>query len=225
MPLNLTDAAIRKALRGAVGGVRRDLVDGACRGLRLRPGRQGTATWSLACRDRFGRMRRYSIGAYPHMGISDARKAATALYAKIKFEGYDPVAEQQHRRQASDRSRSPTSTLQALIEVYGGTAGKQRKGWSEYQRRIETVFRKVLNKPLPSLTTGELQIIADSYPAIMSASAATRYLRPILKWAAQRAYVDAKLAEIHAPATIQRRKRVLSRQDLAKVLPALKAAL
>jgi hypothetical protein len=54
MPVRLTEQAISKALREAASGVRRDLADAGCRGLRLRPTRGGVATWVLACRDRQG---------------------------------------------------------------------------------------------------------------------------------------------------------------------------
>jgi integrase len=48
-----------------------------------------------------------------------------------------------------------------------------------------------------------------------------RYLRPVLKWAAQRRYVGADVAVLHPPATVGRRDRVLSREELAALLPVL----
>lgn len=53
-----------------------------------------------------------------------------------------------------------------------------------------------------------------------------RYIRPILKWAAHpgREYVARDLTFITAPAIVQRRQRVLSPEELAKLLPVLRAS-
>jgi len=62
---------------------------------------------------------------------------------------------------------------------------------------------------------------ADGWGSKQSAAAAVRYLRPVLKWAAHRGYVPAEAAALHPPATVQRRKRILSRDELAALLPVL----
>jgi integrase len=79
----------------------------------------------------------------------------------------------------------------------------------------------MLKLPLQSLSASDLQIAADKHPATSSASAAIRYLRPILKWATQRGYVDEVLAKLQPPATVERRTRVLRADELAAILPVL----
>ena len=101
MPVNLTEPGIRKAIREAPAGSRKELVDAACRGLRLRPNKDKTATWALACRDSYGRMRRFSVGKYPEMGISDAREAAKELRSKVRYQAWYPIQPVQRRLRAA----------------------------------------------------------------------------------------------------------------------------
>jgi len=76
-------------------------------------------------------------------------------------------------------------------------------------------------KPLAVITASDLQMAADAHVARQSAAAAVRYVRPVLKWAAQRGYASGALAVLHAPATVQRRDRVLTRDELRAVLTSL----
>jgi integrase len=111
--------------------------------------------------------------------------------------------------------------MSALLGLYEGQQGAKLKSWAECRRRIESVFDPYLKRPLDTMKAADLQLAADGWKSQQSAAAAVRYLRPILKWAAHRRYVPADLANIVPPATVGRRDRVLSRGELAKVLPAL----
>ena len=83
MSVQLTVPAINKAMKAVATEGRRDLSDAGCSGLRLRLTPSGAASWVLACRDREGRMRRFPIGSWPAMGISEARTAARGLHVKV----------------------------------------------------------------------------------------------------------------------------------------------
>ena len=123
-----------------------------------------------------------------------------------------------------DAAREGIGTLQALIDVYGRQRGGELRSWPEVKRRVEHVFKPFLSGPLAALCCGYLQLQADGYLARQVASAAVRYLRPILRWAAApgREYVPADMANIRPPATTRRRDRILSREELAVVLSALR---
>jgi integrase len=86
------------------------------------------------------------------------------------------------------------------------------------------VFAAFLSKPMATLKVGDLQMQADGWAAAQSAAAAVRYVRPVLKWAAQRGYAPDELALITPPATVRRRKRILTRDELAALLPVLRAS-
>jgi integrase len=86
------------------------------------------------------------------------------------------------------------------------------------------VFKPLMSRPVATLTAADLQMAADAYSAEQSAAFAVRTIRPALKWAARRNHVAPALAELQAPATVKARKRTLSREELAMVLPVLRAS-
>ena len=72
---------------------------------------------------------------------------------------------------------------------------------------------------------GALQLTVDDHPKPKSASFGVRCLMTVLRWAAAagRRYVARDLLDLKASAAKPRRDRVLSRDELARVLPALRA--
>ena len=223
MPVKLTETAIQAATRKAAMMGRMDLSDAALPGLRLRLTANGARSWVLACRDTLGRMRRFRLGDYPTMGIASARKAARTMRSDVD-RGVDPIAERKRQRAIGHEARDGIGTLTALLDLYARQKGDRLKSWAECRRRINSVFAPFLNKPVAAMKAGDLQMQADGWAAVQSAAAAVRYLRPVLKWAAQRGYVARDLAQLALPATVGRRKRVLSRDELAAVLTVLRAS-
>jgi integrase len=243
MTVRLTETAINKALRdAATNGQRRDLADAGQEGLRLRVTPAGSASWVLACRDPQGGMRRFPLGAWPALNITEARQKARSTREKVR-QGSDPIAEAKKLRAIGRDAKEGIGTLGALLDLYGGPVAKKGeaveseapkartigpgaalKSWPETRRRVESVFAGLLRRPLATATAGDFQMVADAHPSKASASAAVRYVRPILKWAAQRGYVGRDVALVDPPAAVKRRDRVLSRDELAALLPALSAA-
>ena len=227
MPTQMMDKAITKALRDAKAAKqRRDLADAGQPGLRLRVTPAGAAAWVLACRDRAGRMRRFPLGSYPGLGLAKARDAARAMHHAVRQEGTDPVAERRAERAQAAAAREGIGTLAALLDLYERQRGGKLRSWPEYRASIGRVFKPFLGRPLATLTPADLQLAADGYAAQQQASLAIRCIRPMLKWASApgRAYCAPELAGISPPATVQRRDRVLSRDELARLLPALRAS-
>jgi integrase len=226
MPVRLTETAISKAIKAVAEGIRRDLSDAGCPGLRLRLTPAGAATWVLACRDRQGRMRRFPIGSYPAKGISEARSDARALHTRVKHEGADPVAERRRERAISEAAKAGIGTLTAVLDTYGEKRGNQQRAWPESRKRINLVFRGLMGRPVTTLTLADLQMAADNYAFPKSAAFAVRTIRPALKWAAQpgRQYVPTELANLSTSETVERRKRVLTRDELTRLLPVLRAS-
>jgi hypothetical protein len=138
--------------------------------------------------------------------------------------GADPVADRRRQRLSGQQARDGIGTLTALLDLYARQQGHRLKSWSESRRRIDSVFAPFLGKPVATLAMGDLQMQADGWTAAQSAAAAVRYLGPVLKWAGQRGYASKELSQIRPPATVGRRKRVLSRNELAALLPALRAS-
>jgi integrase len=110
------------------------------------------------------------------------------------------------------------------LDIYTERKGSQLKSWADSRKRVEVVFSRLLDKPVSTMTVGDLQLAADAYPFPQSASFAVRSLRPALKWAAQpgRSYLDKALTEITQPTPPTPRQRVLSHAELASILPVLR---
>ena len=84
-----------------------------------------------------------------------------------------------------------------------------------------SVFKALLGRPLAALSASDFQMEADRYPHLHGAAFGVRTLRPVLRWGAKRGYVREEIARLHSPAPTTRRKRVLAREELAYLLPAL----
>lgn len=226
MTVRLTETAINSAVRRVnETGKMVELIDATTSGLRLRITPRGRRAWVMATRDAYGSLRRFPVGVYPEMGISEARARAAVVRADVKG-GADPVADARRRRQMARDGKSDIGTLATLLDLYATLHGESLKSWPEQQARIKSVFGKLLSTALPKLTLVDLQLAADKWPARQSAAAAVRYLRPALKWAAApgRAYVPAQMTALRPPATPGRRDRVLSRDELARLLPVLRGS-
>ena len=188
-------------------------------GLRLRVSAT-VATWNLAVRDSNGRSRRFSLGQYPGKGLQQARDDARSLREKVRS-GEDPIAA---RRVARAKAKAESvATLMALLDLYGRKVGHQRSSWASAMRpAIEHVFKPALDRPLAELTRTELQVIATSHSKAGGAATAVRCLRPVLRWGEENGYAREELARIKPPAKVQRRKRVLSRDELERLMPTLR---
>lgn len=220
----LTETAIQAATRKAVAtGKRDELADPACPSLRLRLEPSGTRSWCLACRDPDGRMRRFPLGSFHDLSISAARTEARALRVRIKA-GADPIADKRRHRAMGDAAKAGLGTLTAVLDLYGNKRGASLKSWPEARKRINLVLKPLLGRPAASLAASEMQMIADGYASEVSASFVVRSVRPALKWAAERGLVAKELAGLRAPMPVRRRKRVLGRDELARLLPVLRTS-
>src|ERR1700748_485993 len=165
MSIRLTETAIKKAIRDVADGTRRDLADLGCPGLRLRLTPSGAGSWVLACRDRLGRMRRFPLGPYPNMGISEARSEARALHTRVKKEGADPVADRRRDLAIGAAAKEGLGTLAAVLDIYSAHRGQTLKSGKHSRKRVELVFKRLLPRAVADLTAADLQMAADAYPA------------------------------------------------------------
>lgn len=223
--LRLNETAIRAAAKAAADNNQRvELVDAATDGLRCRVSASKRGSWALAIRDADGRMRRFGLGRWPEMSITEAREAARRMRVRVKDGGEDPIAEKRQRRAMGRDAADGVGTLKSLVDLYGKKVGTVNKSWLDGYRRINSVFVDQLGRPLGAITKVDLQLAADSYPAVSSASAAVRYLRPILKWGADRDLIALETTLVKPPAPVKRRNRVLSDTELQRLLPVLYAS-
>ena len=67
-------------------------------------------------------------------------------------------------------------------------------------------------------------MLADAYGARHAAGAAVRYVRPVVKWGATRGTSVPGLRTLYLPVPVKRRRRILTRDEIAAVLPVLRAS-
>lgn len=164
-----------------------ELVDGYVPGLRIRILPSGTRAWSLNIRDSKGVRRRFDVGS--DLGLAEARRRAKDLRRNIRG-GADPTTERRAVRQRTQAAKDGVGTLRALIQTYfTNRPGGQLRRALKNRQLLETVFDKVLNKPVLDIERTELQLIADGRRSAATASLAIRILRPCLKWAEKRGLV------------------------------------
>jgi integrase len=222
MPATIPETAIAAATRQAAAIRRRVALNdpgqpGLC--LRITPG--GIRTWSWVGRDTKGRVRRFGLGRYPAIGLREARAEARAMAEEVR-KGADPV-----RDARAARAKPPKGhTLADLLTLYGRQVGSAVKSWPQMEAQIRRVFRLHLDIALAALTVGALQLTVDAHPKPKSASFGVRCLLTVARWACVpgRGYVTRELLDLRASAAKPKRDRVVSRDELAKLLPALAAS-
>ena len=123
-----------------------------------------------------------------------------------------------------DPEPSGLPTLRDALLVYERDRGSELKSWPHSRKRVDRVFAGLLERPISKLTAVDLQVVADQHVPRQSQTFAVRALRPALKWLAKRGAAPKGLADIEQPVTVNRRRRILSRDELARLLPILMAA-
>jgi integrase len=136
------------------------------------------------------------------------------------------VNEKRRNKAVGDAAKAGQGTLEALMDLYGQKDGAALTSWPASRKRVEVVFARLLKKPVADLKALDFQLEADNYSSKNSAAFAVRTIRPVLKWASvsSRAYLKPEVALIQQPAHSKARQRVLGREELARLLPVLKAS-
>jgi integrase len=226
MGVRLTETAINKAIREAqLGGhVQVDVRDPDQRGLALRIGRTGHASWNLVCKSPDGKFVRRVIGAYPAVKLSEARSQARSLREDIR-RGVAPGPRNVRVGGARNDAKADVLTLSAVFDLYEANGGGTRKSWTEAKKRLASMFRDLMDVPLTDVTLERLQGVIDRHGVKSSASSAwgLRSVRPILKWASApgRRLVPKEFIELSYDGGVTRRKRVLRVDELVSVLLAM----
>lgn len=237
--VQLTETAIRAALkRAASAGTREDLSDKALPGLRLRVTPKGRGSWVLACRDGVGAMRRFQLGAYPALGVGEAREAARRERVRVR-QGRDPIRERREAAQAARvRGERDRLTLGVLVEDWRRERLIHRSPRYAHEavRALKVAFSAEWERPAEALDrAGVLRVLdgiarrrtahrgnaTDRNP--MAARTAA-YGRACFTWALKRDMVPTNPFEIlpDRPAA-PTREHVLSDDELAGVWAAASA--
>lgn len=225
----LNDAAIAKMTKEAIEtGKTRSLPDHELRGLWIRATPKGIRSWCLQCRNHIGIMRTITLGRYgkgkSEIGIADARKLARQKWIEAK-QGNDPI-ELKREQIKQERIKRASYTLVGLLDLYGNQVASSQKSWNESKGKILCVFADIADDPLLKLSLSDFQSIVDSYSSKSMARLAAGTLLPVFKWSCKpgRKYVHKEFCELEPTTKLNARKRVLSADELARILPVWRAS-
>lgn len=253
--LKMTDATVQKT--AAEPGQRIDYFDAhprdRQRGLVLRVSgsrdRDGnpkvTRTWAAMCRVRGStKLRRFTIGDYPGIGLGEARGRAAEIVGDARREGIDPLKERKQAARLAEIASKDTVT--AVVEAYLAELTKRpkKKGGMRSPRYIEETRRNFTNHVLPRW--GALNVrditrrdVGDLLEAVMEEGskvkgrdgkrrtvpgggiAANRTLaaiRAMFNFAMRRGIIDATpVAMVEPPAEETARDRTLTAEEIRAI--------
>ncbi len=210
----LTDVALRKLSPPASGSM--EVWDGRLPGFGVRVSPKGTKSFILLYRHE-GRPKRLTIGRYPMLTLSDARKAAQKALADVA-QGTDPSAAKKKTKPLSDPFNF-VAFVTAFIEKY---AAPKNKDWRESHRLFKREFiphwrqrdiRKITKRDVTAVIDG---IVARGSPG--AANHALAAVRRLFNWGVERGLLELSPVQgLKPPAKLNSRDRVLSDAELVSI--------
>jgi integrase len=188
---------------------RLEYFDASFPGLALRVTANGGKSWSMFYRFG-GRLRRFTIGAYPAIKPAQARREAIAALERVR-QGFDP-----------DNVRPEADTFAALARDYLERHLQKNNAASTYQeakRDLEhDAIAKWRNRPIASITRRDVIELIDGIitrGAEIQANRTLARLRALFNWAIEKDRLSVSpVARMKPPTKERPRDRVLSDDEL-----------
>lgn len=212
--MRLTQQIIRDTLSPDNGRI--TLTDG--RGLQLRITSRGKRTWSLQYRFN-GRMLKTTIGEWPAVSVSDARKLADAERLKLA-QGVDPQTE---KKNAKHKGLSFQSAWEMFDALY--ISEKKPKTAKEYRRSAQAdILPRFKHLALKDVTKADIVALIDSIHkrAPVMANRTLALISKFYSWCLGKDYVERNLALGIPKVREQSRDRVLTLEELRTIYSAAK---
>ena len=186
-----------------------DYFDERTTGLGLRISSAGRKSWFVMYRHA-GRLRRYTIGTYPSLGLADAKERAKELLNDAA-KGNDPAADKQISREA------PTfgEIAGQYIELY---AKPNKRSWKEDQRILDyDLLPKWKNVKAHEIKRRDVIVLLDKMVlrAPIQANRTLALIRKLFNWAISRDLVEANpCSAVKMPAKENQKDRVLTEDEI-----------
>jgi integrase len=211
----LTDLFVERAKPPTRG--RLEYFDASFPGLALRVTANGRKSWSMFYRSG-GRLRRFTIGAYPAIKPAQARREATAALERVR-QGFDPAEEKRARR---DNLRPEADTFAALACDYLERHLQKNNAASTYQEAKRDLEHDAIaqwrNRPISSITRRDVIELIDGIitrGAEIQANRTFARLRALFNWAIEKDRLSVSpVARMKPPTKERPRDRVLSDDEL-----------
>jgi|LakMenEpi13Jul12_1017406.scaffolds.fasta_scaffold00512_2 integrase len=186
-----------------------DYFDERTTGLGLRISSAGRKSWFVMYRHA-GRLRRYTIGTYPSLGLADAKERAKELLNDAA-KGNDPATDKQISREA------PTfgDIAGQYIELY---AKPNKRSWKEDQRILDyDLLPKWKNVKAHEIKRRDVIALLDKMVlrAPIQANRTLALIRKLFNWAISRDLVEANpCSAVKMPAKENQKDRVLTEEEI-----------
>ena len=212
--MRLTQQIIKDTLNPTKGRI--TLTDG--RGLQLRITSNGKRTWSLQYRFN-GRMLKTTIGEWPAVSVSDARKLSDAERLKLA-QGIDPQTE---KKNAKHKGLS----FQAAWEMFDALYISEKKPTTakDYRRSAKAdILPRFKQLALKDVTKADIVALIDGIHkrAPVMANRTLALVSKFYSWCVGKDYVDRNLALGIPKVREQSRDRVLTLEELRAIYSAAK---
>ena len=208
-----------------VKGKQMELADDRVAGLRIRAGER-SATWLLCTRLRNGKRTRIKLGAWPGMGLSDAREAARTKYIEV-VEGVDPNEEKRETKREAERAARMQRKLSDVLDDYERLKLSQLRRGSQCRRALDGksgVLKRFASKDITSITRTDIvdAVRKHAEKAPMAANRNLAYVKAFMNWCVDQEIVESNpAATIKKPAKERTRDRFHSLDELMEIWDAM----
>jgi integrase len=210
--LRFTDRSL-KALKPKEQRI--DYFDAALPGFGLRVTANGIKSWCVMYRHG-GRLRRYTFGTFPLLGLANARECAMEALREARLGG-DPGAV----KQVSLRADTFAQLAEQYLELY---AKRRKKSWQLDERRINNVLVPRFGRMhAKAVTRADVRILLDEIAerAPIEANRTLALVRKIFSWALSLDLVETSpCLGIPQPALENKRERTLTDDEIRAVWSA-----
>lgn len=215
--IRLTDLKLRRLKPPSTG--RLELRDGQVPGLKFRLTPNGHASWSIQVNIE-GKKRRFTIGEYPAIGLSEARTRGQKLRVEA-LDGRDPIVEKRQKKDELQKARTVAGALDKYVELH---IKPNLRTASERERQLRAALERHLATPISELTKSDLQDAIDRKAHSGRRFAANRIrsaLMAFTAWCWRRGYIGENIGlGTSKPLIEQPRDRVPSIEEVRKILEA-----
>jgi integrase len=232
VPVRLTDPFVASL---QAKGQRLEVADELVSGLRLRVSPTGVKSWCVWFRSKAGKPERFTLGAYPKLTLSKARKRAKDKLAEVQLGG-NPAEDLRKSRLRAERDEKTSIRALAPACIADLTLRPStRKEWSRLAeaeivkafgaRQAADLTRAEIREWCESIRDGERSWRDDGGQAApYTANRAFELLRRVYSWAVGKDLLAASpFVGLELPSEEAQSERVLSRDELRALLRALDA--
>lgn len=190
MKVELTDRYLRSLEKPSAARI--EVSDTKRPGLRFRLTATGRATWVFEKRVKRGPKRKHTLGQWPAVSLSEARRIALDIESEAS-RGVDRVALAEAARAEAEVAEAKAVSIRTVLEAYGELHLSTLRTGDERRRQLEHALGDKLYLPLSELEPRHLQAAIDAKVMAGRPVLANRIrsaLRAFTAWSHKRGYME-----------------------------------